>query len=245
MSKFKPIRQGRVSDEVAEQLKQSILLGHFEPGDKLPPERELAADFQVSRVAIRQALRVLENSGFIITRQGITGGAFITDLTSQHLANAFLDLLLADKISIPELHYVRRLVEPDVARLAAARITPEYALRLKEAFDAEGLPSSSVADEVDRKTTVHFILAEMCGNRFLEALVRSVIGLSKKIVETIDRSPRLLHPAGMHRQIVEAVTAGDPEKSSKAMEQHTMEFGENLMRMEKRYLKKKRLRPIP
>jgi DNA-binding FadR family transcriptional regulator len=227
---------------VAEQLKQSILLGHFEPGDRLPSERELSSEFQVSRVAVREALRALENSGFIITRQGNTGGAFITDLTFQHLANAFIDLLLADKISIPELHYVRRLIEPDVARLAAMRITPEYAERLREAVKAEELPVSSIAEEVDGKTVVHFLLAEMCGNRFLEALVRSVLGLSKKIVETIEEEPQSLHPAGMHHPIIEAVIAGDPGKAAKAMEKHTIEFGKNLMRMEKTFLKKKKIR---
>lgn len=227
---------------MAEQLKQSILLGHFEPGDRLPSERELASEFQVSRVAVREALRALENSGFIITRQGITGGAFITDLTFQHLANAFIDLLLADKISIPELHYVRRLIEPDVARLAAMRITPEYAERLREAVKFEKVPVSSIAEEVDGKTVVHFILAEMCGNRFLEALVRPVLGLSKKIVETIEEKPHILHPAGMHHPIIEVVIAGDPEKAAKAMEKHTIEFGKNLMRMEKTFLKKKKIR---
>ena len=239
-SKFKPIRQGRISEEVAEQLKQSILLGHFKPGDRLPSERELSLEFQVSRVVIREALRALENSGFIITRQGINGGAFITDLTFQHLANAFLDLLLLDKISIPELHYVRRLVEPDVARLAAKHITPQFAKRLRQAEESETILSTNVMEEVDRKTTVHFILAEMCGNRFLEALVRSVIGLSKKIVETIDQDPQLLHPAGMHRPIVDAIISGNPDKAAKAMEKHTIEFGKNLMRMENEYLNKKK-----
>ena len=65
----------RVSDEVFEQLKQSILLGQFKAGERLPAERDLAEEFQVSRVAIREALRNLENSGFINTRQGATGGA--------------------------------------------------------------------------------------------------------------------------------------------------------------------------
>ena len=103
MPPFKPIKQLRVSEEVAEQLKQSILPGHFKSGEKLPAERDLAEEFQVSRVAIREALRKLENAGFIVTRQGATGGAYVTDLTFEYLVSAFLDLFLADKISIPEL----------------------------------------------------------------------------------------------------------------------------------------------
>ncbi len=79
MPNFKPIKQPRISDEVFHQLKESILSNGFKAGDKLPPERELADQFQVSRVAIREAIRTLENAGFLEIRQGSTGGAYVTD----------------------------------------------------------------------------------------------------------------------------------------------------------------------
>ena len=79
--RFRPVRQSRVSEDVTAQLKQSILVGQFKPGDKLPAERELVEEFDVSRAAIREGLRVLENTGFIATRQGAGGGAFVTDLS--------------------------------------------------------------------------------------------------------------------------------------------------------------------
>jgi GntR family transcriptional repressor for pyruvate dehydrogenase complex len=116
MTPFKPIKQIRVSEEVVVQLKGTIMLGHFKPGDRLPSERELAEQFQVSRVAVREALRALENSGFIITRQGATGGAFVTDLTYKHLSKAFLDLFLAEKLSIPEMNQIRLMVEPEIEK---------------------------------------------------------------------------------------------------------------------------------
>ncbi len=238
MPRFKPIRQLRISEEVAEQLKQSIVSGHFNPGEKLPPERDLSEQFRVSRVAIREALRKLEHAGFIITRQGATGGAYVTDLNFEYLVNAFLDLFLADKISIPELHHVRLLIEPEVARLAAANITPEYAQQLKEALDIEELPISSLPVDVDRKQRVHLILAEMCGNRFFEALMRSLLGLTKKVVEAVNPIPDYVHPAGMHRSVVEAVVAGNTEAASEAMKKHTLDFGENFIKMEKTYREK-------
>jgi GntR family transcriptional repressor for pyruvate dehydrogenase complex len=241
MPRFKPIKQFRVSESVAEQLKQSISQGHFKAGDKLPSERDLSEEFQVSRVAIREALRKLENSGFIVTRQGATGGAYVTDLTFEHLANAFVDLFLTDKISIPEMYQVRLLVEPEVARLAASNITPEYAQQLKEALDIEELPVTTLSVDVDRKQSVHFILAEMCGNRFLEALVRSLIKLTRRVVLAVDADPRYMHPAGMHRSVVEPILAGDTEAAAAAMKTHTFEFGENLIKMEKTYREKNSL----
>jgi DNA-binding FadR family transcriptional regulator len=228
-----------VFEEIVAQLKESILSGRFKPGDKLPTERELVEEFRVSRVAIREALRTLENSGFIVTRQGANGGAYVTDLSFEFLANAFVDLFLADKISIPELHRVRLVIEPEIARLAALGITPEFTQRLMKALEAEEVPTSSLLEDIKIKTAVHYILAEMCGNRFFEAIVRSSMKLTHTLIQMANPDPHAMHPAGMHRPIVEAVLAGDPEASSIAMRKHTLEFGETLIKMEKTYREKK------
>ncbi len=244
MTNFKPIKPPRVSEEVAEQLKRAILSGHFKPGEKLPPERDLAEEFQVSRLAIREALRKLEHIGFIITRQGVTGGAYVTDLTFEYLANAFLDLFLANKISIPELHHVRLLIEPEVARLAALHITPEYSERLGEALKIEDLPIPSLSVDIERKQKIHLILAEMSGNRFFEALVRSLLRLTKKVVEAVNPDPDQVHPRGMHDGIVEAVIRGDAEAAAEAMKKHTLDFGKNFIQMERAFRERNSITPF-
>lgn len=241
---FIPIKQSRVSEGVINQIKHSILLGHFKAGERLPSERELAEEFRVSRMAIREALRALEISGFIETRQGINGGAFVTDLTFEHLGNAFLDLFLADKVSIPEMLQVRLLIEPEVARLATINVTPVFEQRLKEAVEMEELPPTSLLKDVEIKQTFHFILAEMSGNRFLEAIVRSLLKLTKNLVLAVDAGPRFIHPAGMHRKVAEAVLSGNPEDAYEAMKKHTLEFGEKLIELEKAYREKKALLSI-
>jgi DNA-binding FadR family transcriptional regulator len=162
----------------------------------------------------------------------------VADLTFEHLINAFLDLFLADKISVPELHQVRLLIEPQVARLAASKITPKYAQRLKDTLEAEELPISSLSEDMERKQKVHIILAEMSSNRILEALVRSLMGLTRRAVEAAEADPRFMHPAGMHRPIVEAVLMSDAEAAASAMKKHALEFGENLIKMEKAYREK-------
>lgn len=240
-SRFNPIKQARVSEGVINQIKQSILLGHFKAGERLPSERDLAEEFRVSRMAIREALRALELSGFIETRQGINGGAFVTDLTFEHLGDAFLDLFLADKVSIPEMLQVRLLIEPEVARLATQNINPVDVQRLKEALEIEELPPTTLLKDVEAKQNFHFILAEMSGNRFLEAIVRSLLKLTRNLVLAVDAGPRFIHPAGMHRKVAEAVFSGDPEAAYKAMKNHTLEFGEKLIEMEKTYRQKKAL----
>ena len=239
MPAFKPIRQSRISKQVTEQLKHAILLGQFQTGEKLPPERELAEQFQVSRVAVRESLRVLENAGFLTTRPGVTGGTFVTDLTFEHLSNAFLDLFLAEKISIPELVHVRVLVEPEIARLASLHADGESAQLLREAVEAEELPIASLVEDLNRKTLVHYILAEVCGNRFLEALERSLMALTRRVVQAVEPDRWWMHPAGMHRPIVEAVLARNPDAAAEAMRKHAIEFGENLSKMEKAFREEK------
>lgn len=240
-TKFNPIKQSRVSEGVINQIKHSILLGHFKAGEKLPSERELAEEFRVSRMAIREALRAMELSGFIETRQGINGGAFVTDLTFEHLGNAFLDLFLADKVSIPEMLQVRLLIEPEVARLATLNINAVFKQRLKEAVEIEELPPASLLNDVEIKQNFHFILAEMSGNRFLEAIVRSLLKLTRNLVLAVDAGPRFIHPAGMHRKVVDAVLSGNPDEAYEAMKKHTLEFGEKLVELEKTYREKKTL----
>jgi DNA-binding FadR family transcriptional regulator len=122
--------------------------------------------------------------------------------------------------------------------LAASRITPEYAQRLKHVLEVEELPISSLSEDMERKQKAHIILAEMSGNRILEALVRSLMGLTRRAVEAAEADPRFMHPAGMHHPIVRAVLKGDAEAAASAMKKHCIEFGENLIKMEKAYREK-------
>ncbi len=232
---FRPIRQLRIWEEVAEQLKDSILCGDFKAGDKLPSERELGEQFQVGRIAIREALRSLANSGFVTIRHGAAGGAFVTDLTFNYLVNAYVDLFLSGKISISELCQARLHVEPEIARLAAQKITPEYSERLRKALEIEELQArASLMEDIESKQTIHLILAELCGNRFFEGFVHSMLGVLKKVAMAVKAD--YFHPEGAHRPIVEAVLVGDSDSAQKAMRKHTVEFGKALLRMDKEYL---------
>ena len=236
MPNFKPVKQPRISDAVSQQLKKTILSKDLRPGDKLPAEKDLSDQFQVSRVAVKEAIRSLESTGFVEIRQGASGGVYVTDLKFEQLANACIDLFLADKISIHELHHVRMLIEPEVARLATLNMNVEYGERLQRAYEGEHPPGASLSEDIASATKVHFILAEMCGNRFLEALVNSLLKLSKKILEEIrPNPPSSIHPPGLHGPIVEAVLAGNPDAAAEAMREHAGVFYDNLVKLEKDY----------
>lgn len=236
MAAFKPIKQTRASEEVLAQLKEAILRGQVKAGDKLPSERELTEQFRVSRGVVREAIRVLEMTGFVTMRQGPAGGAYVTDTNFDHLSNGFLDLYLGNKLSIPELNQVRMLLEPEVARLAALRVTPQYAQRLQSAIEAEREPSADYDERMERMTQVHFILAEMCGNYLFEAIVNAIIRLTHQIVDAVKpEDHNALHGVGEHDEVAQAVIEGDAEGAARAMTAHLENFCKELIRMDQIY----------
>ncbi|MGH8946288.1 MAG: FadR/GntR family transcriptional regulator, partial [Acidimicrobiia bacterium] len=91
---FRKIKAGRVSDAIVDQFKTAIRQGKLTPGDRLPPERELTKLFGVSRVAVRDALRLLEASGLIEVKVGAAGGAVVTTPGSNEVAESISNMLL-------------------------------------------------------------------------------------------------------------------------------------------------------
>src|SRR5664279_5170527 len=93
--KFQPIKPKKVSSQIADQIRSSILAGEFSPGDKLPPERELAEMFGVSRPSVRDALNVLAAAGLVMSYQG--GGTVVKSLVETFSANPLSELIRVQK----------------------------------------------------------------------------------------------------------------------------------------------------
>ncbi len=234
MSIFQPVKQVRASSEVSQQLKHAILNGTYTEGDKLPSERELIELFMVSRTVVREAIKTLEAAGFVEIRQGATGGAFVKQLTFERLSETCQDLFMMGRLSLPELVQVRMLLEPHVAKLAAKNCTPEQAEILRQANlhedDNVGLPEIALL-----RSQVHYILAEMSGNRFLEAITKSLLALLNLEAGKLSPVPNEIHPVGLHNGIVEAVIAGDAEKAGAEMLEHLQDFHRRVEIVERKY----------
>ena len=243
MALFKPIKTSRASEDVFAQLKASILSGVFSSGSKLPSERELTEEFQVSRGVIREAIRMLELSGFLTIRQGHGGGAYVTDLTLSHVSNAFLDLFQTNTLSMAEVAQVRLFIEPEVARLAALNYNDAHSGQIDEAEAREHISYQSLTDQIARLTTVHKVLASICGNQFLEAIVRSMLKITAEMVQKVVPDPYALHGPGEHRKLIEAVKAGDGAGAEKEMRRHLKNFMINMVELEKEYRKQMKAQP--
>ncbi len=223
LNKFQPIKQVKASEEVSNQLHQAIFQGRYGVGDKLPSERELIETFQVSRTVIREAIKRLEAKGLIEIKQGATGGAFVKEFTFERLSRECNDLFFLGKMSFTEICQARLTIEPVVAGLAAIHGTDEQIQELIEADNNEN-DTQKYPETVVLRQKVHHLLADMCQNRFLSAIDKSLIQIVATITQQFKPDTNLIHPLGMHKSIVDAVAARDQAGAEAAMREHLQDF---------------------
>src|SRR5919204_1811477 len=120
---IEPIHSTRIYEEIVRQIKSMIAEGRLKSGDQLPPERDLAEKFVVSRTSVREALRALESLGLVEIRPG--EGTFVREASVEALIEPLALLMVSQREAIGELFEARRLLEPSLAALAATRATPE------------------------------------------------------------------------------------------------------------------------
>jgi GntR family transcriptional regulator, transcriptional repressor for pyruvate dehydrogenase complex len=120
---FKPEAAPRAFDTICQKIRDMLAAGTLKPGDKLPPERQLADQFGVGRSALREALRTLEASGVLTLKKGAHGGAFVRKGDPSRVALVIQDLLYLGSISVENLTEARVLLQDVIVRLACQRAT--------------------------------------------------------------------------------------------------------------------------
>jgi len=179
---FTPVRNERTFEKVSSRIKGLIFDGVLKPGDRLPSENELAQQFNVSRQTVREALRILELSGFITTQKGGSGGPLIKDTILNTISDLYRDAFRMEKISIEELTLVRFEIE---------RVVLEHATDKADESDIEALQHNiarakeKIEDNetaIDEHIEFHNLLAKASKNHVfvvvsgsLAAAVRDVL----------------------------------------------------------------------
>jgi GntR family transcriptional regulator, transcriptional repressor for pyruvate dehydrogenase complex len=176
------LARSRVSDQIKDALKQSILSGEFKSGDKLPREDEVAAMFKVSKVSVREALRDLEGEGLIQKRRGTFGGNFVAQPGSNEL-----DLLVSNycqfgTITADELLDFAQMLEPALVSAAARRRTQEDLEKMRanikeseQCFRDGKVGTRLILD-------FHRLLVESCHNRFCSVVHETLMSVSVKLL---------------------------------------------------------------
>lgn len=227
---FTPIRQARASGEIVSQIERAIFSAQLSPGDRLQSERELAEEFGVSRITVRDALRVLEARGLIRVKVGASGGAFVTESNVDNVAESISTLILLRRMTLSELAEARTVVEAATAELAAQRWGAEQLGRLEETVERGRKVVREGAPHTEASMDFHVALAEAARNELLSATVRAYRDLLMQTVHDMRdvKSARTTQKA--HEEIIEAVRRRDAEGSRRLMLAHLEDFEKRLRR---------------
>ena len=220
---FGPVAVARASSSIADQIRTAIVGGRLREGERLPPERELAEQFGVSRVTVRDALRVLEAMGLVEVRVGARGGAFVTVPTGSLVGQTMSDMLLMQAISPEDIVEARLVVELGTVTLACARATDQElaALRDLEERAIEAIRDRSYTRELSWE--FHSLLADAAHNAAVEGLTSSFRStLSMHPIRTREGSRAHARSVEEHGRILEALERRDGAAARREMAHHLL-----------------------
>ncbi|MFJ1734175.1 FadR/GntR family transcriptional regulator [Streptomyces sp. NPDC088254] len=215
---LRPVRAGNGFEEALEQILQVVRLGLVPAGERLPAERELADRLGISRVTLREVLKVLQDQGLVEARRGRYGGTFVLPRTDGGGEDELRRRI--ERIDVEDVLRFREVLEVGAAGLCAAHgLDDEQAARLRDALARTH--DAPLADYRRQDTLLHLTLAELCGSPSLTARYAAVRASVNDLLDCIPLLVRNLeHSQRQHTAIVEAVLEGDADGAREMMREH-------------------------
>ncbi len=227
---FSRLNVGRISGMIVGQIRLLVRDGQLSPGDRLPSERELCERFGVSRVTVREALRVLEANGLIAIKVGARGGAFITEPSSERIGEGVADLLRLSAITAGEVTEARRVFELGIVPLVCERADEQDVQELLEICDRSDEALARDSYTMDLSAEFHVRVARATHNTAIEMLVQSFHGpLLMSLRQAQIAAPLMGHVGtGEHRAFAEAIARRDEASATEVMSAHLARTAERL-----------------
>lgn len=222
--RFRPIHTRRAFEEICERIREQLALGVLKPGDKLPPERDLAQQLGVSRNVLREALRSLEMAGVLRLLKGVKGGAFIQEGDTGRMNDVMRDMLSLGTISIRELSEARVYVLDLVVGLACANARQADLDALEANIERTELATSEgrLLDRVECSREFYRLLGNATGNKVIAMIMDSVTEIHMRFVyaKVASSGVAMSRLAERRRQLVAAIAARDAALASRLMRTH-------------------------
>jgi DNA-binding FadR family transcriptional regulator len=222
---FKPITTERAFEHVSTKIKSLIFKGILKAGDKLPSETELARQFDVGRQTIREALRVLELSGFLTIQRGATGGPMISDTISDTISNSFLDAMQMKTVTIDDL---------TVARLEIEKVVLSHAINNADSSDIERLRENvlKAKEKVEgniqafsENVQFHRLLANASKNHVFVliqgAIMAVVADFLSRVEPDLAKSKQVVKS---HEDILNAIIRRESDEALRLLEKHLLDI---------------------
>lgn len=223
---FTPIIRKRTFEVVSDEIKKLILNGDLKVGDKLPSESELARRFNVGRQTIREAMRLLELSGYIKIEKGLGKGAVVADTVMNTFSNLFLEAFLMKKIDIHDLTVARIEIEKAMMQYVLKSITPEDIRALEENVRASKEKIKNRIQPFHENIEFHRLLARISKNSvfiLVIELIMTVVSDFRSQVKLPFTFPK--KNISDHERIVDALKRGNWEEVKAVIEDHLSYVG--------------------
>jgi GntR family transcriptional repressor for pyruvate dehydrogenase complex len=219
---FSRVSVGRISEIIVDQIRLLMRQGQLKPGDRLPPERHLCERFGVSRVTVREALRMLESSGLVEIRVGARGGAFVTAPSSDRVGEGLTDLLTLSVIRAADVTEVRMVLEVGIVPLVCERATDQDIADLEEICDRSEAALRAGEYSMDFSLEFHTHVAQATHNPAVVMLVESFSGpILMSLQQAREAAPEMGSLGTReHERFIEAVRRRDPDAAAKIMREH-------------------------
>ncbi len=211
----------RAFQRIVAAIRDDVFARRLVPGDRLPQEPVLAEQFGVSRLAVREALRVLELQGLVRVEHGFRGGAFVAEISTRPVSHALETLFRLERVDRAELYAARRTLEPPVAALAARDDGRAALAALRENIaDAERLVVAG-RPAFGTNLAFHELLADACGNRVLRLMTKAVLELLRTVERRVPSDLLVNREAcRAHRALLAALEARSAERAERQMRSH-------------------------
>jgi len=214
-----PIKSTRIYEEIVRQVKALISEGRLKSGDQLPPERDLAAQFKVSRTSVREALRTLESLGLIEIRPG--EGTFVRKVSVESLIEPLAHVILSQREAVGELFEARRLLEPALAGLAARRATQDDLQEMERILEEQAKEVAAGLTGLAQDAAFHASIAASVRNRAITRIVNALMDLlTQSREESLQTPGRPTRSHQDHRRILDAIRRRDESGARRAMLDH-------------------------
>ncbi|WP_105034357.1 FadR/GntR family transcriptional regulator [Cryobacterium aureum] len=220
-----PVSGTNTFEETVQRLLQTVRLGLIAPGERLPPERDLATQLGVSRDTLREAIGSLAEAGYLVSRRGRYGGTFVRDELPTPPVNPAESAAGTPHPSmtaaeIDDVLTLRDILEVGAARAAAAKVMspPERELL----WSSLGAAADVGAEEYRRvDSRLHLYIGELAGSPSLVPLLADVRMRLNELLDAIPLlAPNIVHSNKQHEQIVAAILSGRPDAAADAMREH-------------------------
>jgi GntR family transcriptional repressor for pyruvate dehydrogenase complex len=225
---LEPVRRSRIYEEVAARIRRLIADGRLKPGDKLPPERELATSLGVSRTSVRDAIRTLQMTGLLEPRQG--EGTVVRELSTEVLVAPIASALFTRKDLLADLIAVRKMIEPAMAGEAARHATADEIRQMEALLSRQAARIESGGLAISEDSAFHDMIARASRNQVVLKVIDVLMDLLRegreRSLQVRGRPQRSLRG---HRQILDAIKRRDGDAAARAMLNHLEQIEEMLL----------------